>query len=70
MTLTDPLSVGARAADDDIDIEAWIAGLRRRAGLFAGVAGLVALIVLAVLLGRPPAIPPPPVCRSTPARPR
>ena len=55
MTLTDPLSVGARAADDDIDIDAWIAGFRRRAGLFAGVAGLVALIVLAVLLGRPPA---------------
>jgi exopolysaccharide transport family protein len=55
MTLTDPLSVGARSADDDIDIDAWIAGLRRRAGLFAGVAGLVALTVLAVLLGRPPA---------------
>ncbi|GAW41060.1 Tyrosine-protein kinase etk [Brevundimonas sp. SH203] len=55
MTLTDLSSAGARAADDDIDIDAWIAGFRRRAGLFAGVAGLVALIVLAVLLGRPPA---------------
>ena len=56
MTLTDPSSASAdRAAADEIDIDAWIAGFRRRAGLFAGVAAVVALIVLAVLLGRPPA---------------
>ena len=56
MTLTDPSSAPAdRAAADEIDIDALIAGFRRRAGLFAGVAAVVALIVLAVLLGRPPA---------------
>ena len=55
MTLTDP-SPGAavRAAAGDIDIAAWIEGLRRRAGLFVGAAGLVGLIVLVALLARPP----------------
>ena len=56
MTLTDPSPASAdRAATDEIDIDAWIAGFRRRAGLFAAATALVALIVLAVMLGRPPA---------------
>ncbi|WP_312597402.1 Wzz/FepE/Etk N-terminal domain-containing protein [Brevundimonas sp.] len=56
MTLTDPSPASADCTtSDEIDIDAWIAGLRRRAGLFAGVAAVVALIVLAVMLGRPPA---------------
>lgn len=44
----------APAASDDIDMDRYVAAFRRRAGLFAAVAGVVCLIALALLLGRTP----------------
>ena len=44
----------AQAVSDDIDMDRYVAAFRRRAGLFAAVAGVVCLIALALLLGRTP----------------